>query len=605
MKSLWLSLILIFMLPSVVSGVPVFLTHQGHVVDSDSAPMTGVAETTFKLYSQPVGGSAIWTQQMSVTFDNGFYSVVLGPGSPELSTDIFDGSTLYLGITLDGIEEFVPRNQITTVPYAIRAEIADTAELAERANSLSEDLSSLTLPRGPVSDLPTAENSNQGQIYFATDDGNVYYSNGSEWINLTQSGGSGTGDINMPSIVSVSPEQIEPGEDVTVTLSGSGFEDECEVYFDDIVSESVSFANENEVAAGTGTELVSGAYKVIMMNPNGLRGHLIDGLIVDSVPVWETEEGSLGMVVDSVDTDHYTLVANDLEEQTLTYTLTSGSLPTGLLLNSETGVISGDPDDVNEDQEFTFGITVTDTAVTPNEVERSFSITVIDAIGIVAEAPGNTCKHILEMGSSQGDQVYWIDPNGGDHSDSYQVFCDMTTSGGGWTMFFRYSCVGSCNTVPSKSDWQAAFLKASNAGIDDFLIKSWIDPSHNSEGGQAWTNAYFCDLKSEHTGDAFDDELGLYDYTSNSHRYAHPFCTNSSAFLQEPHSSVATSEHSSYLYGQFWGPASGHSAGSIWGPYSGTSKHIFKLSTNSYGGLQIGNGSSNNQGGTFELFYRE
>jgi len=30
--------------------------------------------------------------------------------------------------------------------------------------------------------------------------------------------------------------------------------------------------------------------------------------------------------------------------------------------------------------------------------------------------------------------VFWVDPNGNDHSDAYQVVCELETDGGGWTL---------------------------------------------------------------------------------------------------------------------------------------------------------------------------
>lgn len=97
--------------------------------------------------------------------------------------------------------------------------------------------------------------------------------------------------------------------------------------------------------------------------------------VLDNVaPTWVTASGSLGTVYDSTrGTATFTVEATDTGGQTITYSLASGSLPTGSSLNSSTGVISGFSA-VGSDATSTFTLRATDNLGA--FADREFSITV-------------------------------------------------------------------------------------------------------------------------------------------------------------------------------------------------------------------------------------
>ena len=129
----------LILIPLQSFAVPQLLSYQGRVTEADGTPMGGVANVTFQLHSDPETDSEIWNQTLSVVFEDGYYTVILGPGSPSLSAEILDGRSLYLGMTIEDQEEFKPRTRIVSVPYAIHAGSVNGQVNAEGGLSVNGD----------------------------------------------------------------------------------------------------------------------------------------------------------------------------------------------------------------------------------------------------------------------------------------------------------------------------------------------------------------------------------------------------------------------------------------------------------------------------------
>ncbi len=96
----------------------------------------------------------------------------------------------------------------------------------------------------------------------------------------------------------------------------------------------------------------------------------------NTAPTWNTAAGSLGTLYDSgrAASGVTALSASDAQGQTITYAVTSGSIPGGLTLNND-GTWSGTATAVNSDTTSTFEVTPTDSASAAGSA-RQFTILV-------------------------------------------------------------------------------------------------------------------------------------------------------------------------------------------------------------------------------------
>lgn len=110
--------------------VPRLINYQGVVTDASGVVIDGTHTLTFGIYPEPenIVAGALWTEVHSgVLVEDGLFNVILGSVT-ELPENIFSyGNDRWIGVKVDGDAEMRPRQRITSVPWAYKAGVADSA----------------------------------------------------------------------------------------------------------------------------------------------------------------------------------------------------------------------------------------------------------------------------------------------------------------------------------------------------------------------------------------------------------------------------------------------------------------------------------------------
>lgn len=209
------------------------------------------------------------------------------------------------------------------------------------------------------------------------------YYNGTEWKIVDAPP---TVQTITPSDVPLQP--VESSTGVGFQITGTGFAAGAVVTFESTTGGATITASSVTVNSNTSITVLhddradflesADPYNVKVTNVSGLSASLAEGLTVNSSPTWSTAAGSLGSFFDGTDVGTLATGASDVEGDTLTFSIISGSLPSGLSLNTSNGNITGTlstSDTSAATYNFTLG--VQDTA--SNRNTRAYSITVSGA----------------------------------------------------------------------------------------------------------------------------------------------------------------------------------------------------------------------------------
>ena len=116
------------------ADVPHQISYQGRLTDDSGSGITGTADISFSLFADSSTSTMLWKEtHYGVTVTDGLFNVMLGSVS-SLGPSIFDGSTRYLQVAVEGqpSEDLIP---VVSVAHAYRAIASDTAQYAVTSGS--------------------------------------------------------------------------------------------------------------------------------------------------------------------------------------------------------------------------------------------------------------------------------------------------------------------------------------------------------------------------------------------------------------------------------------------------------------------------------------
>lgn len=163
---------------------------------------------------------------------------------------------------------------------------------------------------------------------------------------------------------------LDPVGGQTILVNGGNFATGVSAIVDGTQISSVTLISDSQLSF-TSVAKPSGSYTLVIYNTlSDAAAILVPGLIYSGVPQWTTPAGSIGS---TYETKAINTSVSATSDSAITYTLTSGSLPTGSTLYAN-GVITGTAPVDSGSTTYTFAVTATDAEL--QDTTRTFTLTI-------------------------------------------------------------------------------------------------------------------------------------------------------------------------------------------------------------------------------------
>ena len=155
---------------SASAQMPKTLNYQGTLTSGSTVVPDGNYNVTFRLYTAPSGGSAVWTEAQTVVTRNGVFNAVLGKFVPLPASF---NTSYWMSLKIGADPEASPRLEMTGVCYSMHSAVADSARKVANGSVTLASIADNAVTSAKILDEPGVSSS-LGGVHFLNA-GNKYY----------------------------------------------------------------------------------------------------------------------------------------------------------------------------------------------------------------------------------------------------------------------------------------------------------------------------------------------------------------------------------------------------------------------------------------------